>query len=118
MPVSFTHGAGPSLVRRFYAPKAGVQSFKVTGVTRDSTGAPLGLCEVRVFKQGGHPLGERLVGQDFQVGQIATDWVDTNSDANGNYSVTVYDQDLYFAVGFKQGAPEVDGVTVDTVQPV
>lgn len=89
----------------------------IAGVTKDAAGSPLGFCEVRLFKAGGAPYGQRMYGT-YQYGTRALDFGATNSDVNGNYSFTVWDQDDYFAVAFLPGSPEVMGVTVDTLQGV
>ena len=71
----------------------------VFGVTKDSTGAPLGNCEVDLFNS-------------------ATDMVldQTMSDANGNYdfrSASLTTQ--YYVVAYKAGSPDVAGTTVNTL---
>ena len=86
----------PAVVHQLkpYPPKA----WTISGVTKDSTGAVLGSCQVIVFRTSDNTV-------------IAT----TTSDANGNYSVNVGQSDHY-GVAYKAGSPDVAGTTVNTVR--
>ncbi len=94
-----------------HTPKAyGIQSFKpvptvfaernytISGVTKDSTGAALGTCIVKLF---------------FTVSDVFSQ--QTTSDASGNYSFAVNKTATYYVVSYKAGAPDVAGTTVNTL---
>lgn len=99
----------PSVVRSMPAvrafptlsPDQADQYFSITGVTRDSTGAVLGLVTVYLFEMvGGTPLLTKQV----------------ISDASGNYTFTVGDPTRsYWTVTYKAGAPDVAGASVNTL---
>lgn len=90
-------------------------TYSISGTTRDGSGTPLPFCEVRLFKQGGSPFGQLPFGTAV-FGSSDIDWDATNSDANGNYSFVVHDQDFYIVVAYLAGSPDVAGVTLDTIQ--
>lgn len=77
-----------------------VGNFGVSGVTKDSTGAVLGNCTVKLFQ----------TADDVMVAQ-------TVSDASGNYTVMLgYSSFLfYYLVVYKAGSPDVAGTTVNTL---
>ena len=80
--------------------------YTISGVTRDSSGAPLAGCTVEIYETGSisEPRGQLR----------AT----TVSDAGGNYSadVTSSETGLTFqAKAYLPGAPDVAGVTVNTL---
>ena len=117
MPSNFTR-AGPAL----WAPRPPADflvmaplmkpiRYLITGVTKDSTGTPLGGCAVQVYETlpGIMPMepGGRLVNMG-------------TSDANGNYSLEVHSlPGCRFRVdAYKAGAPDVAGTTVNTLTPV
>lgn len=73
--------------------------YAITGVTRDSSGAVLPGCIVRLYR-------------------TATDViVDTvTSDGSGNYTFpNVTPGDTYYVVAYLTGSPDVAGTTVDTL---
>lgn len=71
----------------------------IAGVTKDSTGAALGGCTVKLFR----------TSDDVW---IAT----TTSDGSGNYSFTVPNTaTTYYVVAYKAGSPDVTGTTVNTL---
>ena len=80
------------------------RNYAVSGVTKDSTGTPLGGCTVDVFESNvSEP--RRFVGRAV-------------SDANGNYSIMVNGPDTgmtFEAVAYLAGAPDRAGVTVNTL---
>ena len=74
-------------------------SFSITGVTRDSTGAVLGSCEVHLFQ----------TGFDIEIAQ-------TTSDGSGNFTFIIGNNAGYFyIVAYKAGSPDVAGTTVNTL---
>ena len=76
--------------------------YKISGVTRDSAGNPLGNCLVRLLPTDG-----------FEPTQEKT------SDANGNYTFYVPDSVReHLVVAFKSGAPNVMGATVRVLKGV
>jgi hypothetical protein len=72
--------------------------YRISGVTKDSTGAALGNCGVDIFETG----SRRFVGS-------------TISDASGNYSLDVTVEVPCFGVFYLAGAPDVAGTTVNTL---
>lgn len=70
----------------------------LSGITRDSAGAVLGLCRVDLCKNN-------------TIRQSIT------SDAVGNYSFVNPGSGPFFLVAYKQGSPDVAGTTVNTLQP-
>lgn len=85
---SFANGDAPS----FEYP------FAIIGVTKDSTGAALGSCRVVLFRT----VDDSIAAQ-------------TVSDASGNYRVDASPAIAHYAVAYKAGAPDVSGVTVNTL---
>lgn len=80
-------------------PTLGILPLKIAGVTKDSTGAPLGNCAVELY----------LTATDQMLEHVT-------SDANGNYSFsTVGLAETYYLVAYKTGSPDVTGATVDTL---
>lgn len=100
--------------------------WTLAGVTRDSTGAPLGTCVVKVHETGrlavissppktfdsaGNPNPMRWSDPISMVAE-------TISDGSGNYSVEVPMNTAYQATGYKVGAPDVAGITRNDIVPV
>ncbi len=74
-------------------------SYEITGVTKDSTGAALGGCTVKVYRT----TDDVLVGTQV-------------SDAAGNYNIQVAASSLaYYVVAYLAGSPDVSGTTVNTL---
>ena len=90
-PTAFTteDGANP------YFPE---RNYLVSGVTRDSTGAALGGCTVKLFNAATDVLTQT-----------------TTSDGSGNYSFIVDKTQSWYVVSYKPGAPDVAGTTVNTL---
>lgn len=74
--------------------------FRITGTTKDSTGAALGSCVVQWF----NTADDRLLSE-------------TTSDANGLFEFRTAGQppNAYYLVAYKQGSPDVAGTTVNTL---
>lgn len=72
--------------------------YAVAGITKDSTGTPIGGCTVRLFR----------TADDTEFGE-------TTSDASGNYSIPASQYITCYAVAYKAGAPDVGGTTVNTL---
>ena len=85
----------------FQAPALAKINTTLAGVSRDSTGAPLGLCTVKVFR----------TADDTKAAQ-------TVSDASGNWSMTLNLSGPFYLVEYKSGAPDVAGTSVNTLVPV
>lgn len=86
--------------------------FIISGVTRNGSGAALGGCTVSVFR-----VDELAYPNDpdvFSDPLIAQ----TTSDGSGNYSVEVRGPGPYQLTAYLAGAPDVAGVTVNTITPV
>jgi len=93
----------PSIGAHFSSARNKVrQQWLITGVTKDSTGAPLGGCTVTLFKAVDNMPSATTV-----------------SDAAGNYTFTIDgNSQARFAVSYKPGSPDVTGATVNTLVPV
>jgi hypothetical protein len=100
--------------------------WTLAGVTRDSTGAPLGTCVVKVHETGRLAVTSTPPEQFHSAGNPnPADWqspasmvVETISDGSGNYSVEVPMNTAYQATGYKAGAPDVAGITRNDIVPV
>lgn len=92
--------ANPNQMERFgeVVPIFEERNYVISGVTKDSTGAPLGGCVVKLFNR-------------------ATDVKEqeTTSDASGNYSFSVDKTQTWYEVSYKPGAPDVAGTTLNTL---
>jgi hypothetical protein len=78
------------------------QRWLITGITRDSSGAVLGNCQVVLFKT--------IDNMPCCI---------TTSDANGYYEFSIDgNTQARFAVSYKTGSPDVAGTTVNTLVPV
>lgn len=77
--------------------------FRITGITKDSTGAVLGNCIVDWF----NTANDALLGT-------------TTSDVNGAFEFRTAGQppNAYYLVAYKAGAPDVTGATVNTLTGV
>lgn len=71
----------------------------LTGVTRDSTGAVLGTCEVVLYSSI-----DVVIGSQF-------------SDASGNFFFPNPGTGPFYIVAYKTGSPDVAGTTVNTLLP-
>jgi hypothetical protein len=76
----------------------GIATYIISGTTRDSTGAALGLCTVHVFR----------AIDDVEVGLI-------RSDANGLFRIYVPVSLQFYIVAYLPGSPDVAGTTVNTL---
>lgn len=74
------------------------QNFTIAGITKDSTGAALGVCVVDLFRTVDDSVAGRTV-----------------SDASGNYSIGASPSLTHYAVAYKAGSPDVAGTTVNTL---
>lgn len=72
---------------------------RITGVTRDSTGAVLGGCAVHVFR----------TSDDLERDMVTSDAGD------GTYSVGVDTDAAHYCVAYRPNAPDVAGTTVNTL---
>ena len=81
-----------------YRSPGGFSNHQLVGVTRDSSGAPLGFCRV-----------------DLCQGNIIINSLE--SDASGNFLFEGPGSGPFFIVAYKQGSPDVAGTTVNTLQP-
>jgi hypothetical protein len=99
-PVGVPNTKSPAQVRRF---SEAVLIFEqanrvVSGVTKDSSGAALAGCTVRLFNTATNVLEQTAV-----------------SDASGNFSFVVDPTQAYYVVSYKAGVPDVTGATVNTL---
>jgi hypothetical protein len=72
--------------------------YALSGVTRDSTGAVLAGCNVKLFRTA----DDSLVSQ-------------TTSDANGIYIIPASPALQHYLVTYKTGSPDVTGASVNTL---
>jgi hypothetical protein len=72
----------------------------LVGVSRDGTGAILGLCTVRIFR----------TADDVKVAE-------TVSDASGNWSVPMMPPGPYYYVEYRVGSPDKAGTSLNTNLP-
>lgn len=73
--------------------------YRIAGVTKDSSGVPLGNCSVHLFR----------TSDDVEIDMV-------QSDASGNYefrSATLITS--YYVLAYKQGTPDVAGTSVNTL---
>ena len=101
MPAEF----GRVVVPLYDAPKS-YQVFQLTGTTRDGTGALLGNCRVIAYQSG-----TRYVDAGAKV--IA----ETVSDGSGAFTMLLRNID-YQLVAYKEGSPDLGGLTRQDVTPV
>jgi hypothetical protein len=73
-------------------------NFLISGITKDATGAPLGNCDVHLFR----------TSDDLEVGQ-------TVSDPTGAFAFYVAPGVQFYCVAYKAGSPDVSGTTLNTV---
>jgi len=87
----------------YTAQDSGIMSAKkITGITRDSAGNPLGSCIVQGF----------ITSTDTFVGQVT-------SDSGGYYELpTIYPSTQHYLVAYKPGSPDVAGASLNTIVPV
>lgn len=74
------------------------KNFNISGVTRNSSGAALANCTVKLFNQATNQLEQSGV-----------------SDASGNYSFTVDKAAVWLVLAYLSGSPDVAGTTVNTL---
>ena len=104
-------GVPPNLCGDFPLP---ARSVSITGVSRDSTGAPLGGCTCTLFRvTPGATDAAGVVGLDTFT-QVAT----TVSDGSGNYSFVVGFHGPYRVTFDLDGAPVRAGLTLKTLSGV
>ena len=79
--------------------------FKITGITKDSAGTPVGGCRVVAYETAtmGYGLSNSVDGE-------------TVSDGSGNYSIDVSSNPItYTVIAYKAGSPDVAGITRNDV---
>ena len=91
----------PTVAAKPFRSVMGRSNLTLSGVSRDSAGAILGLCQVLVF---------RTEDKSFVY--------ETQSDANGAWSLTVNKGGPFFLVEYKAGSPDVAGTSLNTLAPV
>lgn len=75
--------------------------YKISGVTKDSTGTPLAGCTVDVFRTATDEITGTALSND-----------------NGEYQVEAPTQNAHYAVAYKAGSPDVAGTTRNDVTGV
>jgi len=87
------------------------QRFLITGVTKDNNSNPLGNCQVFILDVSRMYVNTNAGGNPI----VATG----TSDNSGNYSLQVGGNGTFYQViGYLPGAPDVGGITVDSITPV
>jgi len=89
-----------------------ITQWFIRGVTKNSSGTPIGGCRVVLFISG--RIGVVTVPDKDANPVIA----ETVSDASGNYSIQVNKSIYYQAMAYLAGSPDVAGLTVNTLVPV
>lgn len=84
-----------------YRSPGGFANFRLSGVTKDSTGAALGSCRVELF----------LTAGDVSIAE-------TTSGASGDFAFDMPGTGPFYLVAYKVGSPDVAGTTVNTLLPV
>ena len=74
------------------------QLFSISGITKDSAGAALGNCVIKLYR----------TSDDLES-------YSTVSDDSGNYILPVNNLTQWYAVAYKAGSPDVAGTTVNTL---
>lgn len=73
--------------------------FKISGITKDNAGSPLGNCTVKLFRTRDDALMDKQI-----------------SDATGNYMFrSVSMVETYYVTAYKAGSPDVTGTTINTL---
>lgn len=83
-----------------YRSPGGVANFRLSGVTRDSSGAAIGGCRVELF----------VTAMDVAI-------ADTISDAGGNFAFDMPGTGPFYLVAYKAGGPDLAGTTINTLMP-
>ena len=104
-----SHWRGPVVGRMSRGPIGTAQSRSkgvtsnptLTGISRDSAGAPTGTCQILAFCT----VNKTLAGE-------------TTSDASGNWSMVVLTSGPFFLVEYKDGGTPVAGSSLNTLLPV
>jgi hypothetical protein len=86
-------------LRPFKSAKFSTSSLFLTGVTKDSTGTPLGSCVVQLFTTA----DERFIKET------------TSDSVTGAYSFDILVTGPFFIVAYKAGSPDVAGTTINTL---
>ena len=84
-----------------YRSPGGYANFRISGVTRNSSGTALGACRVELYP----------TGRDTAIAE-------TTSDASGNFFFDMPGTGSFYMVAYKAGSPDVMGTTVNTLYPV
>jgi hypothetical protein len=96
-------GRGPWM-HGFY-PLPGLPSITITGITRDNAGAPLGNCEVELYRRvadGGNTLGQFVER--------------TTSDGSGNFTFRLVGLGQnYQHIAYQVGSPDKAGISARTL---
>lgn len=80
------------------APMSDYIQARITGITKDSAGAVLGTCSVKLFRTSDNAF-----------------LFETISDGSGNYSFIIGEAGPFYVVSYKVGAPDVAGTTLNTL---
>ena len=105
------------------------KQFKITGVTRDSTGNALGSCVVSLYYNNTAPStslkGSTIIGGNIEGGQQMMGTLPINekdklasevlSDVNGNFTFLVGPSLTCYIVAYMAGSPDIAGTTVNTL---
>ena len=83
--------------KQFRSPGAFV-NFRITGITKDATGAALPSCRVELY----------LTAMDVSIQEAI-------SDETGSFSFNMPGTGPFYIVAYKAGLPDVAGTTVNTL---
>lgn len=99
----YPHGIGAHLMNSFFVQNSA--RWQIVGVTRDSAGSPLGNCRVVMLE-----IARIAVNGAPVVGE-------TVSDGSGNYTIEVWGNTAHQGIAYKDGSPDVAGISIDTLTP-
>ena len=93
-------GMGPPMLGSAFIQQHATPRIIITGITKDSGGAPIGGCTVKLYR----------TSDDVMV-------LSTISDGSGNYTFAPVNRGVqYYVVAYKAGAPDVSGTTLNTLE--
>lgn len=98
----YPHDIGNHLMNAF---TQGTSRWQIVGVTRDSAGTALGNCRVVMLE----------VSRIAVTGQPVV--AETISDGSGNYTIEVAGNTAHQGIAYKDGSPDVAGISLDTLTP-
>jgi hypothetical protein len=115
-PSQIGQALSPNLDRIIHRPAVEVHwngamsAWIISGITKDSTSTPIAGVTVKAYRTAADV--NNSLNADLQEGPAVV------SDAAGNYTVCLTNQDAHYLVGYKAGSPDIAGTTLNTLQGV